>query len=642
MIIDTPELTEAPGRRIHAATLITILIVGVLLSVGREVFLPLAVATLITFALTPAVGRMRAWRLPRMASVLVVVTLAFAVIGAFFFVVAAQFTILAADLPTFQANIMAKLAALQTAGEGSNLLGRLADMLTQMGSQVSATMATTQPADGTASGPMMVEVVQDENPLQAVLSVVLAMVSPVATTGLVIIVVIFMLLEREDLRDRFIRLVGSTDLHRTTEMLQDAGSRVATYLLIQLLVNVIYAVPIGLGLWLIGVPNPLLWALLTLVLRFVPYIGTALAAIFPIALAFAVSADWTMVIWTVALFIFVETVTSNLIEPWLYGSRTGLSPLAVIIAAIVWSFIWGPMGLILSTPLTVCLVVLGRYLPQFEVFDIIFGDQPVLAPHARLYQRLLAGDVVESAARAEDAMDQAYIADYYQDVGIPALLLAQNDYDRGVLNLTQSATVAQTAAALVAATAHIVGDEMTVLQAEAVSAGVANPPAFAGIALCVAGGRGGLDDASAAMLAQAFQAEGATATTLARNTLGEGLPFADGARCLLLCYLDPQPPRGGLLLIRRLKRADPSLRVGVVFWDLPTALRDAPDMMVPALRLAAPAVAIATEIGADFVVRTITEAFEAVADHQPPKPLSVTPAKKPRAPQRPKGLRVVA
>jgi predicted PurR-regulated permease PerM len=446
MITDVSEMAETPGRRIHAATLVTILIVGVLLSVGREVFLPLAVATLITFALTPAVGRMRALRLPRVASVLVVVTLAFAVIGIFFFVVAAQFTSLAADLPTFQANIVAKMERLQTAGEGSNLLGRLAEMLSRIGSEFSATMSTTQPANGAASGPVMVEVVQNENPLQAVLGVVLAMVSPVATTGLVIIVVIFMLLEREDLRDRFIRLVGSTDLHRTTEMLQDAGSRVATYLLIQLLVNVIYAVPIGLGLWLIGVPNPLLWALLTLVLRFVPYIGTALAAIFPIALAFAVSADWSMVIWTVALFIFVELVTSNLIEPWLYGSRTGLSPLAVIIAAIVWSFIWGPMGLILSTPLTVCLVVLGRYLPQFEVFDIIFGDQPVLAPHARLYQRLLAGDVVESAARAEDALEEVYVADYYQDVGIPALLLAQNDYDRGVLNQTQSATVAHTAA----------------------------------------------------------------------------------------------------------------------------------------------------------------------------------------------------
>lgn len=631
----------APGtpvgliRQIHASTLVAILIVGVLLHVGREVFLPLAVATLLTFALSPAVARMRAMGLPQIASVLAVVTIGFAAIGLFFFVVATQFTALADQLPMFQANIMAKLERLQSAGDGSSFLSRLGDMLTRISTEVSTSL--TPAANDAGSGPMMVEVVDNQNPLQSLLSVVLAMVSPIATTGLVVIVVIFMLLEREDLRDRFIRLVGSNDLHRTTEMLHDAGGRVATYLLIQLLVNVIYALPIGVGLWLIGVPNPLLWAMLTLVLRFVPYIGSALAAIFPIALAFAVSPDWSMVLWTVALFISVELITSNLIEPWLYGSRTGLSPLAVIIAAIIWAFIWGPLGLILSTPLTVCLVVLGRYLPQFQVFDIIFGDEPVLAPHARLYQRLLAGDVVESAARAEDEIDDAYIADYHHDVTIPALLLAQSDFDRGVLNQTQSLTVANTATALVTAIAPLVDDEIAAEDAETIP--------LANITLSVAGGRGRLDDASAAVLAQAMQTEGAKVHVLSRADLAaaEALHAPDATpRCLILCYLDPRPPRGGLLILRRIKRANPGLRVGIVFWDLPLALRDNTEMVVPLLRLAEPATDMALEIGADFVVRTIADAIAEAARDVPPRPLSAAPTKKTRGAARPRALRAVA
>lgn len=641
---DTP--SETLTRRIHASTLVTILIVGVLLNVGRTVFLPLAVATLITFALSPAVARIRALGLPQIASVLSVVTLAFAAIGLFFFVVATQFTVLAAELPTFQANIMTKLERLQSAGDGSNLISRVADMLTRISTEVSSTLSSTATGNAAGGGPVMVEVIDSQNPLQALLSVVLALVSPIATAGLIIIVVIFMLLEREDLRDRFIRLVGSNDLHRTTEMLHDAGSRVATYLLIQLLVNVVYAVPIGLGLWLIGVPNPLLWALLTLVLRFVPYIGSALSAILPIALAFAVSPGWSMVLWTVALFVLVELVTSNLIEPWLYGSRTGLSPLAVIVSAIIWAFIWGPLGLILSTPLTVCLVVLGRYLPQFEVFDIIFGDEPVLAPHARLYQRLLAGDVVESAARAEDELEEAYVADYYQEVGIPALLLAQNDYDRGVLNQAQSVTVANTAAALITGIEPAVDDEIATLKnGDTPPTDADAGPVFDGISLFVAGGRGRLDDASSAMLGQALRAEGAEVKVLLRADLGSAhtvLPAGNAAfshRCLILCYLDPQPPRGGLLVIRRLKQADPGLRVGVVFWDLPKSLYDTREMTVPSLRLGKAAVALATEIGADFVVRTIADAIDAAARHEEAKPLPATIAKKPRGAHRQQALR---
>ncbi|MFN7053507.1 MAG: AI-2E family transporter, partial [Gemmobacter sp.] len=354
--------------------------------------------------------------------------------------------------------------------------------------------------------PLKVELVERQSPVQMLQDLVVPLVSPIATTGLVVVVVVFMLLEREELRDRFIRLIGSNDLHRTTQVLEEAGSRVANYLLVQLLVNLIYAVPIGLGLWLIGVPNALLWGLLTLVLRFVPYIGSVLAAVFPLFLAFAVSPEWEALLWTAALFVVVELVTSNIVEPWLYGSRTGLSPLAIIVSAIFWTWIWGPLGLVLSTPLTVCLVVLGRHIPQFELFDILFGDEPVLAPHARLYQRWLAGDPIEATFRAEEALEEAWLADYHRDTGIPALLLADVDRARGVLAPEHETRVADMALQMVAELQVVVTEELA-----EVEAGSTEPLPGKGRRILCIGGRSALDDAAAAMLAQGLAAEGALA-----------------------------------------------------------------------------------------------------------------------------------
>ncbi|TIU81450.1 MAG: AI-2E family transporter, partial [Mesorhizobium sp.] len=219
------------------------------------------------------------------------------------------------------------------------------------------------------------EAVAHEKPLEVLQNLIGPLISPLGSAGLVIIVVIFMLMEREDLRDRFIRLVGYGDLHRTTQALQDAGKRVGQYLLMQLVVNIIYAVPITIGLWVLGIPNALLWGLLALALRFVPYIGPIIGALLPLFLALAVAPGWSLLLWTAALFIVVELVTGNVIEPWLYGSHTGLSPLAIIVAAIFWTWLWGPIGLVLSTPLTVCLVVLGRHVPQFEFLHVLFGNE---------------------------------------------------------------------------------------------------------------------------------------------------------------------------------------------------------------------------------------------------------------------------
>ena len=590
-----------------------ILAVAVVMFVAQDVLVPLAIAMLVTFALSPLVTALRRRGLPMLWTVLTVVLAAFVAISLFSLVVASQLAMLAQDLPKFQSNILAKVESLKVQGGERGVTARLSEMISAISTEIS-----TAATPGATDAPVQVEVVDSTNVIDLLQNLVLPLVSPVATVGLVIVVVIFMLLEREALRDRFIRLVGSNDLHRTTQVLEEAGSRVGTYLLIQLLVNVIYAVPIGLGLWLIGVPNATLWALLTLILRFVPYIGSFLAAAFPLFLAFAVSPDWSAVLWTGALFLTVELITSNVVEPMLYGSRTGLSPLAIIVSAIFWTFLWGPLGLVLSTPLTVCLVVLGRHIPQFAVFDILFGDEPVLEPHARLYQRLLAGDAMEATFHAEEALEEMALADYYQLTVAPALLRAQDDRDRGVLTTEQEDRLSETAMTMITDLSSIVTEE---LEEDA-----AAPLPGAGFRVVLVGGRSGIDDVAAMMLGQVMQIEGATVrnhphTDLTPSRL-TALDAAD-ADCMILCFLDPKPSRASLLHIRRIKRASPGLRVGVLILAMPDEAGPILEGMSQVAPVSTERLREAEDIGADFAVTDLDEATDAAWSRTPPKPVAV-------------------
>src|SRR5437764_2279304 len=271
---------------------------------------------------------------------------------------------------------------------------------------------------------------------------------PVAEAGLVLVFVIMFLLKREELRDRMLRLAGARDLHRTTAAMNEAAERVSNYLLAQLAVGLCYGLPVGVGLAVIGIPNAPLWGALGVLLRFVPYIGGPLTAIVPCALAIAVSPGWALFFWTVLLFIAVETLTANFIEPWIYGRTTGLSSVAVVAAATFWTWLWGPVGLLLATPLTVCLAVLGRYLPPLRFLDILLGNQPVLSPEESLYQRLLARDPEEATDQAEEFTRDKSIDVFFDEVAIPALVLAQADSDRGALSAYRLAIVAEGFAAI--------------------------------------------------------------------------------------------------------------------------------------------------------------------------------------------------
>jgi predicted PurR-regulated permease PerM len=583
---------------------------------GRDIFIPIALAILLTFALAPLVARLRRLKVPRVVAVLTVVAGAFAVLLLVAAIFTTQLAQLAGNIPLYRDNITAKVRIVRDMQAGSGILDRWTDMLRDLGREMEeAEEDAEEPAgappgspaaeqqEDAAADPLPVEVVEPElQPLQMLRAVVLPLIAPLATAGIVIVFVIFMLLRREDLRDRFIRLVGASDLHRTTSALHEAGRRVGRYLLMQLVVNVTYAIPVGLGLWFIGVPNALLWALLAMVLRFVPYIGPIIAAMFPLALALAVDPGWTMVLWTAALFVTLELISNNFMEPWLYGSGTGLSPVAIIVAAIFWTWLWGPIGLLLSTPLTVCLVVLGRHVPQFEFLEVLLGNQPVLAPPEQLYQRLLAGDPDEATERAEEYLETADIATFYDEVAIPALVLGEHDRARGVLE-ERRRRVAQGAMTLVENLEELddVIDETpgeTGPTAPAMyPAGTVPTKGPASRRILCAGGRGELDDAAAMMLAQVLERKGWPVWLASSDAMGQ----ASGLReellktdLIFISYLNAESVAHARYTVRRLRRLNRKAVIGVVFWD--EGMRaETPEHLREAIRC-------------DFLVRSIGEA----------------------------------
>lgn len=570
----------SPGASLPGV--LTLVGVTAILYLGREVFLPLAVAILLTFALAPIVSFLRKRSLPKPAAVILTVAIAFSAIALLGAVVATQVTNLAQNIPAYQSNIIAKVHSLKEMGASGGIIDRLSGAVKRVGDELEANTQQARPAQGASqesppAKPLPVQIIPQDNPIDTLKNVVVPLVSPFATAGLVIVVVIFMLLEREDLRDRFIRLVGYSDVHRTTEALQEAGKRVGHYLLMQLVVNALYAVPITLGLLVLGIPNAVLWGLLTLMLRFVPYIGPAIGMVMPLFLALAVAPGWSLVIWTAALFLVMELVSGNILEPWLYGSRTGLSPLAIIVAAIFWTWLWGPLGLILSTPLTVCMVVLGRYVSQFEFLDVLLGNEPVLEPHTRLYQRLLSGDPDEATDNAEEYLEKEYLVDYYETIGIPALLLAEQDRQRGALQEEQRLRLSTAAQTLVGNLDEIADEEENEDEEERPEAGspdasveegtsVAELPDGDGLALLTVGGRGEIDDAAAAMLAQVLSVQGAEASSVSHESLQ---PLAARQLALsridtvIVTFLNANSATQARLVIRRLKKLNGKLRVGI-------------------------------------------------------------------------------
>ena len=635
------------------ATAILAAIVIMVLYFGREIIIPIALAILLSFVLAPLVGLLQRLRIPRGLAVVSVVTIAFALIFAMGSLLASQLTQLAGDLPRYQSTISEKIQSFRETTAGRGTLERASGMLKDLSKELDKPAATApegslSPRAAAPLKPVPVEVRQpDPGALESLQSLISPLLHPLATTGIIVIFVIFILLQREDLRNRLIRLAGSHDLQRTTAALDDAASRLSRLFLIQLLLNGSFGVVIGLGLWLIGVPSAILWGILAAVLRFVPYIGAAIAAAFPLALSLAVDPTWTMLLWTVALFVVVEPVVGHVIEPMVYGHSTGLSPVAVVASATFWTALWGPIGLVLATPLTVCLVVLGRHVERLEFLDVMFGDRPALSPPEIFYQRMLAGDPTEASEKAEEFLKERSLSSYYDEVALKGLQLAHIDAERGALDPERLAkirdAVSEFANNISEQEDRFLPKAKLTTDAEATSAveTVAEdapyenlpvlgkedlPPGWQGEhpVLCVAG-RSLLDEAAAIMLGQLSTAHGLAARVEAADALSTANIFrleTAGVAIVCLVYMDAASPSHMRYSVRRLRRKLPEATIILGCW-----LKDMEPAALEVLREGAKADLAAASLG-----EAIKLCIEATGvEHQPDtnekeKPSKVTAA----------------
>jgi predicted PurR-regulated permease PerM len=400
------------------------------LYLARDVLVPIVLAVLLAFVVAPLVGLLRRLRFGRTLSVVIAMLMALAIVGVTGAVIGQQVAGLASDLPRTAERIQKKVTALGKSG-----MGKFPDQLNRVASRFQTANPTPQaPRLARRARPIPVEVHDPpESGWKTAQRLLAPVIGPLETFLIVVVVAIFILLQREDLRDRVIRLFGSSDLHRTTEAIDDAAGRLSRYFLTQLMLNGLFGGVIALGLYWIGVPSPLLWGLIAGLMRFVPYVGAFLAALPPLLLAIGAEPGWTMAIMVAVLFLVTEPVMGYVVEPMVYGHSTGLSPLAVIVAAIFWTWLWGPIGLLLSTPMTLCLVVLGRHVKQLEFIDVLFGDRPALTPVEGFYQRMLAGDTDEVQDQADQLLKERALSSYYDEVVVPGLRLALADWRRGVI-----------------------------------------------------------------------------------------------------------------------------------------------------------------------------------------------------------------
>ncbi len=615
---------ETPGLNSLLSLSVAVVVVAALY-LAREVLIPITVAVILSFVLAPLVALLQRCRLPHVAAVLLAVLLAFGVIGTIGGIIGVQVAGIAADVPRYTATIQRKVEAVQ-----GMTLGRLAVLTSRLDQQLGrgAKPAVGTPTDAASVAgmpkPQLVEVQPPPTSAVELARTVLApMVDPLSTFLIVVIVAVFILMQQEDLRDRLIRLFGSSDLHRTTLAMDDAGRRLGRYFLAQLAINATFGTVVAIGLWFVGVPSPALWGVTSALLRFVPYIGPVIAAILPAALAAAVDPGWSLVLWTLGLFVVVESVTGQVVEPLIYGHSTGLSPAAVVIAAIFWTWLWGPIGLVLSTPMTLCLVVLGRHVDRLEFLDVMLGDRPALTPVENFYQRMLADDPDEAQHQAELLLKERSLTAYYDEVATKGLQLATNDALRGALSAHKVERIMDNVQSLVAdfadhddrephpddkaaASALASRAERAVPAPEPPKADAPMAPLLApnwrgkAPVLCLAG-RGPFDEAASCMLAQLLGKHGLGARVAPHGLASRrsiGMLDPEGVAMVCVSYLEISGSPANLhYLMRRLRQRLPGVPILVGLW--PATQEDADDQRTRNV------------VGADVYASTLKEAVDA-------------------------------
>jgi predicted PurR-regulated permease PerM len=409
--------------------LLTVIIVVAVLRLAEEVFIPLAMAILLTFLLAPLVGRLQCWGVKRSLAVIVSMGFALTVVCFLADIAFNQLNDLVHELPGYQRQLHENLTHIRGAVRGG--VADVTKAVEQLGKELQRVAPTAPPPTEVRK----VEIIEPPpTPLQMVRDFIGPVVKPFGTALVVITLVAFMLLRLPDLRERLIRVLGRRNIHSTTEALSDAAQRVSRYLAMQLLINSWTGLVVGLGLWALDVPNPVLWGGLALVLRFVPYVGIWSAMVIPFALSFAVSNDVSRPLLVLGLFGILELFNYTVLEPWLYSNHTGISSVALLLSAAFWTWLWGGIGLILAVPMTVCVAVMSKYIPQLEFLRVLLGDEPVLEPHQRLYQRLLAGNRDEADTLLDETLRSGGSMLHAADVAIvPAVRMLESDYDRRAL-----------------------------------------------------------------------------------------------------------------------------------------------------------------------------------------------------------------
>ncbi|MEY4415856.1 MAG: hypothetical protein RIQ53_3149 [Pseudomonadota bacterium] len=608
-----------------ALLLISAALVVLMLWSGREILVPLALGALLAFVLDPLVDRLARRQVPRGLAVGLVVTGTVLAIGASSVFVGGQAVALGRDMPTYQATMQTKLRTLRQQMSGRGVLDDLGRMIEVVSGELDATRRALVAHAGAAPERQALRVeIAPSRPsvLQALGTLIEPVLAPAASAGLVLLFLLFILLDRNDLRDRALRLFGG-DLHRSTAALKEASDRVSRYLTMQVLVNSGYGLALAGGLALIGVPGALLWGALGGVLRFVPYIGPLVASVGPLLLAFAIDPGWQLLLSAALLVLTLEVLINNAIEPWLYGSSTGLSPTALLVSAAFWTGLWGPVGLVLATPVTVLIVVIGRHIPGLQWLDLLLGSTPAFDPATRLYQRLLAGDVEEATQLAIEQARQQGPQAFYGSTGMPVLRLAAA--------AAHQASGAEQRHRLLQGVAQMLDELAEDGPAPGPGMRADGPPPHPAEAdvVCI-GGRWQADALAARMCAHALALQGVTARALPPSALLaarlEQAPLAR-VRLVVLGYVDRDSTTHARYVCRRLRRRWPQLRIILARWDAddrpgpvegrpgPTPVaafsRPWPAGMPPANEPDDPddpTASTARTLGADVVVRTLDEA----------------------------------
>ncbi|MEY3895571.1 MAG: hypothetical protein RLZZ214_1090 [Verrucomicrobiota bacterium] len=559
---------------------------------ARELLVPLALSALLTFMFAPVVTRLQRW-LGRVGAVLLVVAMMFAVTGGVGWVLTRQAIDLASKLPSYKENIQVKLRAIQVPSQGPfSKLSRTFEELKKdlPGSEQDGSPSIGGIIAGGGNQVSQVEVVNgSDQRLEFMQEVLAPVLGPLGTAALVLLLLIFMLLQREDLRNRLIRLIGQGRMTTTARAMDDAGARVSKYLLMQLVVNVTYGVPVAVGLYFIGVPNAILWGALATVLRFIPYIGPWIAAVFPILLSLASSPGWMAPLLTVGLFVVLELISNNVMEPWLYGSSTGVTPFALIVAAFVWTWLWGPVGLVLATPLTVCLVVMGRHIPKLAFLSIMLSDEDALTPAEDCYQRLLRVGEQDEMELAEQYLKTKPLIDLFDNVFMPVITSAGTDHRLGFLETGQLEFVEQGLSDMIDAVSQ---DAPAVEEVD--------------LRVCCVPARARRDQLAGDMLVQLLLQNGYPAKSAPpRMTLRELFAWVREAEADVVCIsvVAPTALIHARYLCLKLRANFPGLQIMVGLWG-----RDVltPDVVGPL-----------EESGADVVVTLLAEAVERVGTHAP-------------------------